>query len=191
MRLAFATGNYGEFSLNGGLPWGKPIKEDMEHFKAFCAGKVLIMGYKTWLSMPDSTKEKYKMLVLFTRKDENYFNFEGLKFFIDNKSQLISFLEFLKECEEGLDTQTEYCLIGGTMNVETALINLEVFDSVLYTRVSKNDDSMFPNSTSINEPLLGNPDVHYKMQEPFFYEKGDMTVNVTIYNQEKQLTKGA
>jgi dihydrofolate reductase len=139
------------------------------------------MGYKTWLSMPESTKEKYKMIVLFNRKDNNYFKFKGLRFYIENQTQLISFLEFLKECEDGLGYKTEHCLIGGASYVESALRNLDIFDSVLYTRITKNDKEDFQCSTRVNDTLLGNPDTHFKTQDVSFYENNDKTLDITIY----------
>lgn len=55
---------------NGELPWHIP--EDMKHMKAITMGKVLIMGRKTWESIP----EKFRPLpgrknVIITRQ-ENY-----------------------------------------------------------------------------------------------------------------------
>lgn len=184
MRLAFATGTQGEFAYRGQLPWGKPIKEDMKHFSSFCRDKVLIMGYKTWLSMPPSTKEKYKMLVVFNRRDDTYDNFSGLRFVVDSPNQFIAFIEFLKECEEGLDNKTEYCLVGGAGFVDAALQNLDVFDRVLYTKVSSVKDRKFKYDRLINPSLLENPDVKYSNQTVSLYELDDYTVTCTEYGND-------
>lgn len=181
MRLAFATGSYGEFSFNGGLPWGKPIKEDMDHFKRFCHNKTLIMGYKTWVSMPEVTKQKYKMLVIFNRKDKTYDEFKGLKILLTDDSQFVSFLEFLGDCEDGLDKDMEYCLIGGTHNVEVALEHLDLFDAVLYTQVRKTFGEEFECSSRINPSLLVLPDTRFKTQDPYFYRTNNYDVSVTVF----------
>lgn len=180
MKLAFATGINGEFSNNGELPWGIPIKEDMNHFVNFCANKVMVMGYKTWVSLPKSVQEKYKTLVIFTRKDDTYYNFKGLKFVVENMSQFASFIEFLGQCEDGLDKNTEYCVIGGAGIVENCLQNLELFDSVLHTLVDPRDGEL-PHTQAIHTDLITNLDTSFKNQQPFFYDNESYSITVTIY----------
>lgn len=56
---------------NGKLPWN--IKEDMEHFKQLTVGKTVIMGRKTWESIP----EKFRPLpnrtnIVVTRQSGHY-----------------------------------------------------------------------------------------------------------------------
>jgi len=183
MRLAFATGMNGEFSYNGELPWGTPIKEDMNHFVKFCAGKVLIMGYKTWKSLPEKVREKYKTLVVFTRKDDTYHNFEGLKFIVEDMSQFTSFIEFLSQCEEGLDQKTEYCVIGGAGIVEACLKNLENFDAVLHTLVDPKENQL-PHTQAISNTLITHLDTLFKRQDPYFYENESFAITVTEYYRD-------
>lgn len=52
VKVSFASGIYGEFGLNGGLPWGAPLKGDMEQFKKFTEDCILVMGHKTFESLP-------------------------------------------------------------------------------------------------------------------------------------------
>lgn len=183
MRLAFATGGNGEFANNGKLPWGKTIKEDMIHFTRFCEEKVLIMGYKTWLSMPDATKIKYKMLVLFNRKDDVYHSFTGLRFVLNNNQEFISFLEFLRDCEEGLDHKTEYCVVGGAGFVELSLQNLDVFDQVLYTNVLRNDGNKFQSDRNITMSLIDNIDNTYEYRDVSSYDNDGYKVVVTQFER--------
>ena len=180
MRLAFATGINGEFSNNGELPWGAPIKEDMKHFVSFCSNKVMVMGYLTWMSLPKSVKEKYKTLVVFTRKDKTYEEFKGLKFIVENLNQFITFIDFLKQCEEGLDQQTEYCVIGGAGIVEHSLQHLDLFDNVLHTLVDPKNEPL-PSTQKIASSLVTRLDTSFKYQEPFFYENDDYNITVTEY----------
>lgn len=79
MKLIFATGPNYEFSNNGGLPWGKTIKEDMTSYVEFTKNCTKLMGYKTWISLPEKTKEKYKdsTITLFSREDNNYYSFQS------------------------------------------------------------------------------------------------------------------
>lgn len=180
MRLAFATGINGEFANNGSLPWGVPIKEDMNHFVKFCANKVMVMGYKTWLSLPETVQKKYKTLVVFTRKDDTYYNFKGLKFIVENMSQFESFIEFLSQCEDGLDQKTEYCVIGGAGIVESSLKHLEIFDAVLHTLVDPKEDEL-PHTQTISNSLITRLDTSFKNQDPFFYENDNFSITVTEY----------
>jgi len=51
MNIIVAAGNKGEIGLGGFLPWGK-IKEDMTHFKEKTLNSCVIMGRKTFESIP-------------------------------------------------------------------------------------------------------------------------------------------
>jgi dihydrofolate reductase len=50
INLILARAANGVIGVNGGLPWRLP--EDMAHFKAQTAGAPVIMGRKTWDSLP-------------------------------------------------------------------------------------------------------------------------------------------
>lgn len=141
LRVAFATGFHGEFSNEGRLPWGKTIKEDMEHYIGFTRGCQLLMGYKTWVSLPAKTKERYaaRATVIFTRDNVIAQNFsECQKVVISNaKSALVQFLMSQKEKEQdGL----VYCLIGGGSMISIALRHPGLIDAVLHTTVGSDND---------------------------------------------------
>ena len=50
ISLVYAISNNGVIGKNGGLPWHMP--SDLKHFKAVTLGKPVIMGRKTWESLP-------------------------------------------------------------------------------------------------------------------------------------------
>ncbi len=50
IALVYAISNNGVIGVNGGLPWHVP--SDLKHFKAVTLGKPIIMGRKTWESLP-------------------------------------------------------------------------------------------------------------------------------------------
>ena len=50
LHLIFARSNSGVIGLDGGLPWHLP--EDLAHFKRATLGCPVIMGRKTWDSLP-------------------------------------------------------------------------------------------------------------------------------------------
>jgi len=50
LNLIFAQARRGVIGLNNSLPWHLP--EDLSHFKATTLGQPVIMGRKTWASLP-------------------------------------------------------------------------------------------------------------------------------------------
>jgi dihydrofolate reductase len=50
LNLIFARARHGVIGLNNTLPWHLP--EDLAHFKATTLGQPVIMGRKTWESLP-------------------------------------------------------------------------------------------------------------------------------------------
>jgi dihydrofolate reductase len=56
ITLIYAKSLNGVIGCNGTIPWHVP--EDMAYFKAATAGKVVVMGSKTWHSLP----ERYRPL---------------------------------------------------------------------------------------------------------------------------------
>lgn len=177
MRLAFATGNNGEFSLNGGLPWGAPIKEDMKHFVDFCEDKVMVMGYKTWVSLPQIVKNKYECLVVFQREDQTFTDHEGAKVYVPDDEFLVKYLGLLNQRENGMDSP-EFCVIGGTAIVDTCLSNLELFDSVLHTVVTPSIPFQSSSRISMDKTKLYSS--RFADKEVYVYNTHDYIVEVNI-----------
>lgn len=50
--LVAAVGKNRELGNGNRLPWGKPIPADMKHFRELTLGKTVVMGRKTWDSIP-------------------------------------------------------------------------------------------------------------------------------------------
>ncbi len=50
ISLVYAASQNGVIGRDGGLPWSIP--SDLKHFKAVTLGKPIIMGRKTWASLP-------------------------------------------------------------------------------------------------------------------------------------------
>jgi dihydrofolate reductase len=49
--LVWAEGEHGVIGAHGGMPWHVP--EDLAHFKAVTLGAPVVMGRKTWDSLPE------------------------------------------------------------------------------------------------------------------------------------------
>ena len=52
LSLIVACGETGQIGLNGGLPWPH-LRRDMAHFQRLTQGSAVIMGRKTWESIPE------------------------------------------------------------------------------------------------------------------------------------------
>ncbi len=50
IKMIWAQARQGVIGLNGTIPWH--VSEDMAHFKALTQGSAVIMGRKTWESLP-------------------------------------------------------------------------------------------------------------------------------------------
>lgn len=63
MKIAFvvAVGENGVIGAEGGLPWR--LKSDMQHFRAVTYGKPVIMGRRTWLSLPGPLKGRTNIVI--------------------------------------------------------------------------------------------------------------------------------
>lgn len=62
IRAVFATGENGEFGNKGELPWGH-CKEDMKHFMKTTADACLVMGAKTFMSLPSALKNRTNVVI--------------------------------------------------------------------------------------------------------------------------------
>ena len=51
MKAIIAVNNLGYIGLAGGLPW-QPNKEDFKHFKKMTIGGSLLVGYRTFQTLP-------------------------------------------------------------------------------------------------------------------------------------------
>lgn len=106
-----ARGRNGVIGRNGGLPWR--LKSDLQLFKALTLGKPVIMGRRTWDSLPRQPLPGRLNLVL--SRDGSFEPPGGVVCQTFDEA-----LEFGREHarDEGVD---EVCVIGGATLIETAL----------------------------------------------------------------------
>lgn len=64
---------------NGKLPWHIP--EDLAHFKELTSGKIVLMGRKTWESLPEKFRPLPKRKNIIITRQEKYFVGEGVEVF--------------------------------------------------------------------------------------------------------------
>lgn len=70
-----AYNNHHVIGKDGDIPWHEP--EDLKLFKHLTQRCVLIMGRKTWDSLPVKPLPKRHTIILSSSRDESYTNFNG------------------------------------------------------------------------------------------------------------------
>lgn len=136
INLAFASGLRGEFGLDNGLPWGAPLQQDMAHFKNFTKNCVLVMGAKTFESLPTVLKDDGRYCVVIGRhhlkqppkaKDGSLPH----EYAATNGASLEWMLN-----EIARSYGQDVCVIGGAELVESTI---SIADNILYTAISRHD----------------------------------------------------
>ncbi len=118
---------------DGGLPWHLP--EDLKRFKAVTMGKPVVMGRRTWESLPRKPLPGRPNLVVSRSKD---FVAEGAEVF-DNLDDALKMARDIA-VEMGVG---EFCLIGGGSLYEQAFDQVDVID-LTEVRLSPDGDTLFP-----------------------------------------------
>lgn len=58
-----AIGRDGELGKDGDMPWGRSLSSDLKFFKSMTQGKPVIMGYRTWKSLPKALPGRLNMVI--------------------------------------------------------------------------------------------------------------------------------
>jgi dihydrofolate reductase len=104
-KMIFACGTRQEFALSDNtMPWGH-VKEDLRHFLKYTKDCVLIMGRKTWDSLPEH-KLPGRICIVITSKPETL---DTMPDFTESSLCVARLRARTKALEYGLDT----CIIGG------------------------------------------------------------------------------
>lgn len=105
LTLVVAAAQNGVIGRGGGLPWR--LKSDMARFKAVTMGKPVLMGRKTWDSLPRKPLPGRQNLVL--TRDESFLA-DGAWVYTKLDAMLAAGAAMAEA--EGVD---EYCVIGGSL----------------------------------------------------------------------------
>lgn len=127
VKIAFASGIHGEFGLGNSLPWGAPLKGDMEQFKAFTDGCILVMGHATFESLP--TKLRNLTHVVITT-DNHVRTKDGSKADAWMVPDL-SVDDMLQTLYNWMG-DSDYCIIGGAKLIEAFAPHA---DEILHTSI--------------------------------------------------------
>ncbi len=129
LSLIAAVADNNCIGLNNKLPWHLP--EDMEHFKKITTGKIVLMGRKTWESLPEKFRPLPKRLNIVVTRQKNFVVPAGVEIFDSIASSI--------ERHAG----QEIVVIGGAqLYAET----LPLADTLYITEVHKTvaGDAFFP-----------------------------------------------
>lgn len=103
--IIVATGIAGEIAINGKIPWH--CTEDLRFFRSMTMGNVIIMGRKTWLSLPHKLSSRINIVCSSSE--------------IEGPDHVCNSLEqALKLCRENYSDRKVY-VIGGAQLYESAL----------------------------------------------------------------------
>jgi len=105
VSLVYAVSRNGVIGQGGGLPWHIP--SDLKHFKALTLGKPVIMGRKTWESLPRKPLSGRRNLVI--SRNASY-RADG--------AEVVPSLDAALQMTAG---EAEVCVIGGAEIFKAAL----------------------------------------------------------------------
>lgn len=110
IKVAFASGDRGEFGYQGGLPWeGHPLQsKDFKAFKEFTKDCVIVMGRLTFESLPFKLPNRVNVVLSNTSFTIKAKNGDEPDVVCSNGIDLKSFYESLENTYE-----KDVCVIGG------------------------------------------------------------------------------
>ncbi len=127
--LVAAIGRSNELGLDNRLIWR--IKEDLEFYKKLTYGQNIIMGRKTFESMPPSALEGRNVFILSSRPLDKYYNVS----LFNNVDALIKYIE--------INNQENFIVVGGAQIYEALLPYVDVM-YLTEIDVNAEADTFFP-----------------------------------------------
>lgn len=156
LSIISAIGLKNELGINNHLIWC--LKEDHKFYKDMTMGKNLIMGRKTFESMPEYALTRRKPFVLSSRSFDRDYNF-NVNYF-DNIESAIWYASL---------TDEEFMVVGGAQIYRQFL---PYVDTMYLTQIedSKEADCYFPSfdihDWQINNLFIGEEEgIHYKINK--------------------------
>ena len=99
IRLIYAQDCLGGIGFNGGIPWHSKI--DLKRFKQLTEGGCVLMGSKTWNSIPaESRPLKNRINIVFSRQIPIFTKEENLTYYIKSDKPIDFILGCLKSFRE-------------------------------------------------------------------------------------------
>ena len=110
--LIVATGRNGEIGVDGKLPW--KLKDDTQYFRDVTMGHPMVMGFRTFLSLPLMLDGRPHYVVTHEPAMLEA-SLEGMRFYGEERPPVIPVTNLDEFIEAHRDEETEYFVIGGAM----------------------------------------------------------------------------
>ena len=148
LELIAAIGKNNEIGFNNNLIWH--IKEDLQSFKKITMNKNMVMGMKTFISMPHNLKgRKY---IILTRKNITIPNTT----IFNSKDELFN----------NMNENEQYIVVGGGQIYKLFIDDVDIMYLTHFDDTLKVADTFFPffNEEEFDKELImeGTNKVHYK-----------------------------
>lgn len=173
------------FGLNGRLPWGRPIKKDMENFKMRTMGDVelaaVVMGRNTFESLPKALEGRLNVVISTdtskpTPKAKNGEQ-PNVYVAINTDDEL---KDLLKDLEK---TQGLVSVIGGPSLIEKAV---DIADRLVITYVQRagiNDPLEY--DVGISKEMIGDLYFCFAAKEEHNYFLDDYLISEQVFERKK------
>ena len=116
-----AMSNNNVIGVNNKLPW--KLKDDLEHFKEYTTGKIIIMGRKTFESIGRPLPNRQNFVI-----SSNLREVDGISIFQNLENAIIAAKKYNKD----LDSAQEIAIIGGGYLFRDSI---NYFNKLVLTRV--------------------------------------------------------
>lgn len=168
IKAILATGLNGEIGQNGDMPWGRSLPKDLEYFKKVTIDQMVVMGRKTFDSLPFNSGLPYRDNIVLTSDKLTRGTYHGTGHcteFLNSKEQVLQC-----HCED--DT---LWLIGGASIYEQFW---EYVTEVHITTIH----STYPEADTFFTTDLSNFE---KVGEPVDVSSGDLEASVQVWVRVK------
>jgi dihydrofolate reductase len=116
-----AMSNNNVIGVNNKLPW--QLKDDLEHFKEYTTGKIIIMGRKTFESIGRPLPNRQNFVI-----SSNLREIDGISVFQNLENAIVAAKKYNKD----LDSAQEIAIIGGGYLFRDSI---NYFNKLVLTRV--------------------------------------------------------
>ena len=132
IHIIWAQEKNGGIGKNGKLPWNIP--EDLQNFKKITLGSTILMGRKTWDSLPFKPLPDRRNIILSTNNIPNIECYSSIKNCIKTLNQ---------------DNIKKLFIIGGSMVYSKTIDIADELHITLVKKKTKNIDTYFPIKFSV------------------------------------------
>ena len=150
INIVAAIGKNRELGAKNKLLWHIP--EDMERFKRLTTGKVVVMGRKTYESIPEKFRPLPNRINIVVTRDLNYSSSEIEK--NSRQTRTITALSIEEAIEKAKEFNKEIFIIGGAQIYEQSLKYADRLYMTLVDKEYPEADVFFPDYSEFKNKIL-------------------------------------